>query len=607
MSYQFGEWCTENYHTLLQTETALIRTAVLGNDVKQVKALLEKNCDINTRFASEHRPTLLMTAAHFGYVDMVKLLLAENANVNTDSEHGATALLFASTMIQKEGVQQDEGVRCNPEDVFEIVKLLIENNADVHVPDNKGRTALSYFSEFPHSEPLQRILEEADINLNRKDRLGKTALMYACQGPNLSNVKILLHAGANPLLRDKGGECVVSRKGWKPWHGDCEAVFRAKAYVREFCLYQMTGFIVGSRINCFIPLFYYVEEELKWPNGRFIVDAILSFLKVEMPKGITEPLMEVVNATKFNGEKVRLIDFIDKKEQGKYNTRVRFENSQNINRANLKCLKMIEGDLEFFNNEKDMLKLNDGNFYISSPDWEYFDVNNLSMPASSYWSNYLEQRSSPWVSKIEEECKRKQIINAEPLMEIVNANKYNGTKVRLIDFVDTKPLDIHKARVRFENSQIVATIPLKCLKLIKGVSITAGSHWNNYIKPGSFPWVPKIEEEYRRKPIELTSLMEIQGAKKYNGEHVRVYKVIGEKYCHVRLCHIGRNKVIQIPQECLIEPSEEMQSMVSYILQSNLIKVSPEQMKAPTSYTVTEIVQSQWSSQSCVAHNEVWP
>eukprot|EP00493_Phyllostaurus_siculus_P004314 UN04334 len=137
-------------------------------------------------------------------------------------------------MVQKEGVQQDERVKCNPEDVFEIVKLLIENNADVHVPDNKGRTALSYFSEFPHSEPLQRILEEADINLNRKDRRGKTPLMYACKGPNLSNVKILLHAGANPLLRDKGGECVVSRKGWKPWHGDCEAVFKAKAYVREF-------------------------------------------------------------------------------------------------------------------------------------------------------------------------------------------------------------------------------------------------------------------------------------------------------------------------------------------------------------------------------------
>ena len=115
--------------------------------------------------------------------------------------------------------------------------------------------------------------------------LSRTPLMYAC-GSTLDNVVLLLNSGANPLAVDKEGKSVVSKNGLFA-RKTSAAAYKSRKYIREFCMHQMTGFIVGCRAKCFIPLFYYVEEELQWPNGRFILDTILSFLKVDIPKGVT--------------------------------------------------------------------------------------------------------------------------------------------------------------------------------------------------------------------------------------------------------------------------------------------------------------------------------
>jgi len=394
---------------LFKMQDTVIQDAVLRNDVGVVKALLDENWDVNERFPSDFykKPTLLMVAAHFGYVDMVRLLLTRNADVNARNGEGATALIFASAKEQTASlthINKLSKLECSKwkliDSVCEIVNLLIEDKADVNAADNSGRTALSYFSEPEHSEPLQRLLEEVDVDVDRKDKMGRTPLMYAC-GSTLDNVVLLLNSGANPLAVDKEGKSVISKNGLFA-RKTSAAAYKSRKYIREFCMHQMTGFIVGSRAKCFIPLFYYVEEELQWPNGRFILDKIFSYLKVDIPKGITDPLLEIVGAQKYNGELVRLVEVIDCKGADKSKARARFVygESQRIIRIPLWCLKSAHGDFEFFKNKKNMLKLDEGRFYTSLPGWENFDVNTLTHadygdivfpgPGSFSWASKIE-------------------------------------------------------------------------------------------------------------------------------------------------------------------------------------------------------------------------
>jgi len=130
----------------------------------------------------------------------------------------------------------------------------------------------------------------------------------------------------------------------------------------------------------------------------------LSFLKVDIPKGITDPLLEIVGAQKYNGELVRLVEVIDCKGADKSKARARFEESQRIIRIPLWCLKSAPGDFEFFKNKKDMLKLDEGRFYTSLPGWENFDVNILTHVDYGDITFPLPGSFS-WVPRIEEEYK----------------------------------------------------------------------------------------------------------------------------------------------------------------------------------------------------------
>jgi len=241
---------------------------VSRNDVGIVKALLDENWDVNERFPSDFfkKPTLLMVAAHFGYVDMVKLLLTKKLKrrCQRTQRRWSNCLIFASPKEQTASVLQINKLsklgysfRKSKDSVCEIVKLLIEDKADVNAADNRGRTALSYFSELEHSEPLQRLLEEVDVDTDRKDNMGRTPLMYACEGSKLDNVVLLLNSGANPLAVDKDGKSLISKNGLFA-RKTSAAAFKPRKYIREFCVHQMTGFIVGCRAKCFIPLFHYI-------------------------------------------------------------------------------------------------------------------------------------------------------------------------------------------------------------------------------------------------------------------------------------------------------------------------------------------------------------
>lgn len=108
--------------------TPLILAAKGSNTLEVVKALLEKGADVNEKSNGE---TPLSVAANFGNLEVVRALIARGADVNaTNSAIAWTPLMVAAWRKH-----------------LEVVKVLIERGADVNAADKNGWTPLTFTSK----------------------------------------------------------------------------------------------------------------------------------------------------------------------------------------------------------------------------------------------------------------------------------------------------------------------------------------------------------------------------------------------------------------------------------------------------------------------------
>jgi len=99
--------------------TALMSTC----DMKKVRLLLGKNCDVNIK--NNDKETALMHATRCDNMDIAGALLDKGADINAKNKEGITALMMAAMHSR-----------------VEIVKSLLERGADAADKDTYGRTAL---------------------------------------------------------------------------------------------------------------------------------------------------------------------------------------------------------------------------------------------------------------------------------------------------------------------------------------------------------------------------------------------------------------------------------------------------------------------------------
>lgn len=104
---------------------APLQMAAGNGDLEQVKELLSKGIDVNSR--DPLGTTALMYAALGGNLEICKFLVEKKADVNAKNEDGVTALMYASG-----------------QGYLPIVEFLIEKGADVNAADKDGKSALSY-------------------------------------------------------------------------------------------------------------------------------------------------------------------------------------------------------------------------------------------------------------------------------------------------------------------------------------------------------------------------------------------------------------------------------------------------------------------------------
>ena len=137
--------------------------AIISNNTKAVKSLIESGVDINAR--NKHGGLPLKLASGEGYLEIMELLLDSGADINARTESNDTALIDA-TFLGK----------------IYAVHLLIDHNADVNVKNNLDITALvatiMFIAMFtaangwmPSTGTLELLLKSgADVNIKYHDK-----------------------------------------------------------------------------------------------------------------------------------------------------------------------------------------------------------------------------------------------------------------------------------------------------------------------------------------------------------------------------------------------------------------------------------------------------
>eukprot|EP01084_Bolivina_argentea_P018415 34291_1 len=188
---------------------ALIFAIIEGN-LEVLKLLIENGANIN--ITDKHGITPLMAAVLSRQINCVKMLVEHNANVNLKNKVGATALMHSLDKGYNEItkiIMQSSDIDLSITDNFdrhalliaiafgniECTKLFIKRGVNVDWKASKGLNALQ-LSIWKGYTNIVEWLIQANADINIKNDLGATPLMYAVEG-QLACTKILVNYKAN--------------------------------------------------------------------------------------------------------------------------------------------------------------------------------------------------------------------------------------------------------------------------------------------------------------------------------------------------------------------------------------------------------------------------
>ena len=166
--------------------------ASYGGSMEEVKRLLLMGADINTK--NEFGSTPFKLAVVNNNVNVVELFLQLGQDPNKESVDetvsGGTPLMSAAANGN-----------------IELVKLLLKFGAKPDYPTSGRHTAL--MSATGHTE-IFKILVNHGANIHARDNYGRTVLIWAALHGTEEVVALLCEMGADPEIKDKGGNTAVS-------------------------------------------------------------------------------------------------------------------------------------------------------------------------------------------------------------------------------------------------------------------------------------------------------------------------------------------------------------------------------------------------------------
>ncbi len=228
-----------NPSTLNKSGNTPIYIAAQNNAIDMLKLLIQKKANINAiNFKTGNTP--LMEAVANKNIQAVNSLIRAGASVNTKNIFGQTALHIAlannSSAIAKRLILSGAEINSTDNQGFTpvmyavanynyaISSLLIEKGAKVNAVNKFGLRAIDYISKSENPEfydfvyintlsttqlylanyfeTLENKITKGLIDINQKDKNGRTVLFYAVNEENLHFVKLFLSKGADPNILD---------------------------------------------------------------------------------------------------------------------------------------------------------------------------------------------------------------------------------------------------------------------------------------------------------------------------------------------------------------------------------------------------------------------
>ena len=175
--------------TFANATDELFATAANG-DIGEMRSALAAGADVNSH--SSYGDTPLSVAARKGNTVAVRFLLQAGADPNVIGSDRMTALSWAIFS----GHQS-------------TITALLDGGADVHVLLQGKRTMLMAAVGYPDNTGLARYLISQGVDIDAIDISGQTALMMAAEANHVDDVKVLLAAGADPMIRDRHGRAAA--------------------------------------------------------------------------------------------------------------------------------------------------------------------------------------------------------------------------------------------------------------------------------------------------------------------------------------------------------------------------------------------------------------
>lgn len=160
-----------------------------------LKLLVKNKASVNFKDARGTTPLHVAVRQFSPSVDpyiMVKILIDAGAKVNAKTEANVTPLHDAVV---------------EPRNALAVTRLLLRSGADPNIRDSEGSSPLMDAVESGERDRAVIVKEllKYDASLSIKNIWGDTALHIAAREGDTESIKVLLDAGANPLLKNRKG------------------------------------------------------------------------------------------------------------------------------------------------------------------------------------------------------------------------------------------------------------------------------------------------------------------------------------------------------------------------------------------------------------------
>ena len=179
-----SDYLTEGVHPYAN---GVISAAIRGGHPEVFQAFLDNGLDVNQPFSPTDGITPIFRTIETKQMAILKLLLEMGANVGYISTTSSTPLHCAAG--------------CWPE----AIPLLLEAGSDVNAQSGIGRTPLMSAAFGNQITSLEQLLS-AGARLEDQDNEGTTALILAARAGKAEAVEWLLDHGANLFAVDKAGK-----------------------------------------------------------------------------------------------------------------------------------------------------------------------------------------------------------------------------------------------------------------------------------------------------------------------------------------------------------------------------------------------------------------